>query len=178
MICPYLLIICRRHIFYCAFFALNTLAFPDLTLAETSSALYDVAVTCETQSRLAQIQVPARSAQDKAEDTARKDFDTFTREWMRKLVKTEDFQKKKMMRMTQTEAGFVAEYTGYLPHRYTVVKPTESKATPFVGVLTYRKKKMRCVGKTKEAALEGPFEQAGTSQVSEIFRFTKGKWIY
>ena len=83
-----------------------------------------------------------------------------------------------MMRMTQTEAGFVAEYTGYLPHRYTVVKPTESKATPFVGVLTYRKKKMRCVGKTKEAALEGPFEQAGTSQVSEIFRFTKGKWVY
>ncbi len=178
MICPQLPIICRRHIFYSVVFALNTLAFPDLTLSETSSPLYDVTVIGETQSRLAQNQVSARSVQEKAEDAAREDFDTFTREWMRKLVKTEDFQKKKKMRMTQTEAGFVAEYTGYLPHRYTVVKPTESKITPFVGVLTYSKEKMRCVGQTKEAALEGPFEQAGTSQVSEIFRFTKGKWVY
>ena len=140
--------------------------------------MYDLAVTGETQSRLAQNQVPARSAQDKAEDIAREDFDKFTQEWMRKLIKTEDFQKKKKMVVTQTEVGFVAEYTGYLTHRYTVVKPTESKATPFVGVLTYRKKNMRCVGKTKEAAIEGPFEQAGTSQVFEIFRFTKGKWVY
>ncbi len=172
--------ICYRPIFYRVFFVLNALAFPVLTLAGPSS-VYDVAVTEESHSRLAQNQVqavPARSAQDKAEDAAREDFDTFTRSWMQKLIKTEDFQKKKKMRMTQTAEGFVAEYTGYLPHRYTVVKPTKSKATPFVGVLTYRKKKMRCVGKTKEAALKGPFEQAGTSQVSEIFRFTKGKWVY
>ena len=172
--------ICHRRIFYRVFFVLNALACPGLTLAGPSS-VYDVAVTGETDSRLAQRQVqdvPARSAQDKAEDTAREGFDTFTREWMKKLIKTEDFQKKKKMRMTQTAEGFVAEYTGYLPHRYTVVKPTESEATPFIGVLTYYKKKMRCVGQTKEAALKGPFEQAGTSQVSEIFRFTKGKWVY
>lgn len=169
--------VCYRRIFYRAFFSLNVLAFPGLTLAGPSS-VYDGAVTGETQRRLAQNQIPARSAQDKAEDAAREGFDTFTRAWMKKLIKTEDFQKKKKMRMTQTAEGFVAEYTGYLPHRYTVVKPTESKVTPFIGVLRYYKKKMRCVGQTKEAALKGPFEQAGTSQVSEIFRFTKGKWVY
>ena len=116
-----------------SFFALNALAFPGLALAGPSS-VYDGAVTGETQRRLAQNQVPARSAQDKAEDAAREGFDTFTREWMKKLIKTEDFQKKKKMRMTQTAEGFVAEYTGCLPHRYTVVKPTESEATPFIGM--------------------------------------------
>ena len=82
------------------------------------------------------------------------------------------------MKVSETADGFVAEYSGYLPHRYTQVKPTKSKDTPFVGILTYYKKKMRSVGKTKGQAIQGPFEQNGTSQVSEIFRYTKGEWVY
>ena len=116
--------------------------------------------------------------QEEEEDHARESFELFTRKWMQKLVKTEDFQKKKMMKIIRAGEGFVAEYTGYLPHRYTVVKLTKSKLTPFVGILTYYKKKMRSVGKTKGQAINGLFEQAETSQVSEIFRYTKGKWVY
>ncbi|MCS6925224.1 MAG: hypothetical protein NZ578_04900, partial [Candidatus Binatia bacterium] len=74
--------------------------------------------------------------------------------------------------------GVLAEYVGYLPHRYITVKKTSSKDTPFVGILTYYQQVMRSVGKTREEALKGPFQQAGTSQVSEIFRYTKGKWHY
>ena len=120
---------------------------------------------------------PAPSAGEEAEDRARTSFDTFTRKWMQKLAKTEDFQKKRMQ-ITQTQQGFVAEYTGYLPYRYTTIKLTQSKATPFIGILTYYKKTMRSVGKTKKQALNGLFEQAGTSQVSEIFPYTKGEWVY
>jgi hypothetical protein len=58
------------------------------------------------------------------------------------------------------------------------VKKTDSKETPFVGILTYFEKTMRCVGKTKEEALKGPFQPSDSKQVSEIFRFTKGKWMY
>ncbi len=125
--------------------------------------------------------VPAPSAEEKkekAENHARQSFEIFTHEWMQKLAATEDFQKKRMMKIRQTTEGFVAEYTGYLPHRYTEVKLTTSKATPFVGILTYYRKTMRNVGKTKGQAINGLFEQAGTSQVSEIFRYTKGKWVY
>ena len=120
---------------------------------------------------------PAPSAGEEAEDHARASFDVFTRKWMQKLAKTEDFQKKRMQ-ITQTQQGFVAEYTGYLPYRYTRIKLTQSKATPFIGILTYYKKTMRSVGETKKQALNGLFEQAGTSQVSEIFRYTKGEWVY
>lgn len=120
---------------------------------------------------------PPPSAGEEAEDRARTSFDVFTRQWMKKLAKTEDFQKKRM-NITQTQEGFVAEYTGYLPYRYTRIKLTQSEATPFIGVLTYYKKTMRSVGKTKKQAINGLFEHAETSQVSEIFRYTKGEWVY
>lgn len=111
-------------------------------------------------------------------DEARQTFDHFTQDWMRKLIKTEAFQKAKRVTVTKTIEGFVAEYTGYLPHRYTEVKSTKSSTTPFIGILTYYKKQMQSVGKTEQDALSGTYRQAGTSEVSEIFRYTKGRWIY
>ena len=120
---------------------------------------------------------PALSVGAEVEDQARASFEVFTRKWMQKLSKTEDFLKKRMQ-IRQTQEGFVAEYTGYLPHRYTRIKLTQSEATPFVGILTYYKKTMRSVGKTKNQAINGLFEHAETSQVSEIFRYTKGEWVY
>ena len=120
---------------------------------------------------------PASSPAEEAEDRARTSFDVFTRKWMQKLARTEDFLKKRMQ-IRQTQEGFVAEYSGYLPYRYTRIKLTQSKTTPFIGILTYYKKTMRSVGKTKKQAINGLFEHAETSQVSEIFRYTKGEWVY
>ena len=120
---------------------------------------------------------PTPSAEEEAEDRARASFDVFTRKWMQKLARTEDFLKKRMQ-IRQTQEGFVAEYTGYLPYRYTKIKQTQSKATPFIGILTYYKKTMRSVGKTEKQATNGLFEHAETSQVSEIFPYTKGEWVY
>ena len=132
------------------------------------------------EAQSAQNQTPSSSplpAGEEAEDQARASFDVFTRQWMQKLAKTEDFQKKRMQ-IRQTQEGFVAEYTGYLPYRYTRIKLTQSEATPFIGILTYYKKTMRSVGKTKKQAINGLFKHAETSQVSEIFRYTKGEWVY
>lgn len=113
-----------------------------------------------------------------AEDAALASFDAFTIEWMQKLAQTEDFQRTERVKITESAEGFSAEYIGYLPHRYITVKKTSSKDTPFVGILTYFEKTLRCTGKTREEAVRGPFQQVDTSQVAEIFRFTKGKWKY
>ncbi|MBI3246864.1 MAG: hypothetical protein HYZ50_10190 [Deltaproteobacteria bacterium] len=112
-----------------------------------------------------------------SEDAALALFDTFTVEWMKKLEETEQFHKTKAQ-VTESADGFSAEYTGYLPPRYTLVKKTESPDTPYVGILTYYEEKLRCTGKTKEEALQGTFSQVEQTQVSEIFRFTNGKWEY
>jgi hypothetical protein len=112
------------------------------------------------------------------EEEAHASFDAFTLEWMNKLQRTEEFQRTQRIKLVESQDGVLAEYTGYLPHRYIIVKKTSSKDTPFVGILTYYQQTLRCMGKTREEALKGPFQQTGTSQVSEIFRYTKGKWHY
>jgi len=112
------------------------------------------------------------------EDAALASFDIFTIEWMKKLSRAEEFRRTQDVKVSESPEGFLAEYIGYFPHRYIIVKKTDSKDTPFVGILTYYEKTMRCTGKTKEEALQGPFQPASSLQVSEIFRFTKGKWEY
>jgi len=115
---------------------------------------------------------------DLNEEAVQTSFDAFTIVWMKKLSDTEEFHRTQGVQVSQSSEGFAAEYVGYFPHRYIIVKKTDSKETPFVGILTYFEKTMRCVGKTKEEALKGPFQETNSQQVSEIFRFTKGKWIY
>jgi hypothetical protein len=112
------------------------------------------------------------------EETARASFDVFTQEWMNKMVEAEEFQRTKRVQVSETPEGFSAEYIGYLPQRTIEVKKTEYTDTPFVGTLMYQERTMRCLGKSKEEALRGPFQQVKTSPVREIFRFTKGKWEY
>lgn len=111
---------------------------------------------------------------DPAEEKARSSFDTFTIDWMRKVGETEDMKRT----IEEADDGFIAQYVKYLPTRYTVVKTTKSKETPFVGILTYYARTFQCLGKTRDDALSGPFKELHTKQVSEIFRYTRGKWVY
>jgi len=112
------------------------------------------------------------------ETTVRTSFDTFTQEWMTKLAEAEEYHRTQQVKVTQIPDGYAAEYEGYLPQRFIEVRKTEYTDTPFIGTLTYSQRTLRCTGKTKEEALQGPFEQAETAPVREIFRFTRGKWVY
>ena len=112
------------------------------------------------------------------EATVHSSFDVFAQEWMTKLAEAEEYHRTKQVKVTEGADGFTAEYLGYLPQRSIEIRKTEYKDTPFVGTLSYYERTLRSTGKTKEQALQGPFEQVGTSPVREIFRFTKGKWVY
>ena len=120
--------------------------------------------------------VPTAPAIDEA--AVHSSFDTFTQEWMKKLAEAEEYHRKDLIKISQNGEVFYAEYIGYLPQRFIEVKKTTSLETPFVGTLTYYERTLRCTGKTKEAAVQGPFEQVESSPVKEIFRYTKGKWVY
>jgi hypothetical protein len=144
---------------------------------ETKPKTVVKAKTTQKSQPKASPKIAAPAAAAISQDVALAAFDAFTLEWMKKLAETEGFHKSRAQ-IKQSLEGFSAEYTGYLPHRYIHVKKTESTDTPYVGILTYYEKTLRCTGKTKEEALQGPFDQVDTSQVSEIFRFTKGKWVY
>ncbi len=132
----------------------------------------------KTTGAAARKKTPAKAAPQVTEEAARASFETFAQDWMNKLVEAEEFQRTKQVKVTETPDGFFAEYVGYLPQRTIEVKKTAYTDTPFVGTLMYNERMMRSSGKSKEDALQGPFEQIKAYPVREIFRFTKGKWVY
>ncbi len=164
----------RFHSLICIIIA-GLLMFPALTGAAEKT----VKKAATKQSKTKKAASPQAKTSPKVdENTARTAFETFTQEWMTKLAEAEEFQRAQKIKVTQLSDGYSAEYVGYLPQRVIEVKKTEYEETPFVGTLTYYERTLRCTAKTKEQALQGPFEQVQTSPVREIFRFTKGKWVY
>lgn len=149
----------------------------DQAKKSTTKSVKKTTATQSAKRQPAQAKIPSPTLVAVSEDVALSAFDTFTIEWMKKLEQTEEFRRTQAQ-ISQSPDGFSAEYTGYLPHRYIHVKKTEATDTPYVGILTYYERKLRCNAKTKDEAIKGPFDQVETNQVSEIFRFTKGKWVY
>jgi len=165
----------RSLAFFSSFISLLILA-PLLALAAERGAAKAARKPAKTESATSTPAAPESATI--TEDAALASFDTFTIEWMQKLAGTEEFQRTQRAQVTESPEGVSAEYVGYLPHRYLIVKKTDSTITPFIGILTYFEQTLQCVGKTREEALQGPWHQIDTRQVSEIFRFTKGKWEY
>lgn len=120
---------------------------------------------------------PGVEAQE--ENVALQSFDAFTREWMEKLARAEEFHRLQRMAVKKTAKGFEVKYTGYdLPSRRITLKRTTSPLTPFIGILTYHEKVLGSFGRTQEEAKHGPFEVLETNEVMEVFRYTQGKWEY
>jgi len=155
------------------------LAVPTFTLAESQSK---TSVRKSTKAKSTKAKSSAKKAPPAPvvidEAAVQSSFDTFTQDWMKKLAEAEEYHRQEQLKVSQSGEGFSAEYVGYLPQRFIAVKKTTSTETPFIGTLTYYERTLRCTGKTKEAATQGPFEQVETTPVKEIFRFTKGKWVY
>jgi hypothetical protein len=168
---------------FCISFLL--LAVPHLALAE-SPVKTSVRKSTKAKSSKAKSSRSKASAKKKTspapvvidEVAVQSSFETFTLDWMKKLAEAEEYHRQEQLKVSQTGETFSAEYVGYLPQRFVAVKKTTSTETPFIGTLTYYERTLRCTGKTKEAASQGPFEQVETTPVKEIFRFTKGKWVY
>jgi len=130
-----------------------TYAFTPVGAAEPQKESKPKTVTKAKATKTAKSKAAAKAASPAVvfitEDVALAAFDAFTIEWMKKLADTEDFRKARA-KVTPEAEGFSAKYTGYLPHRYIHVKKTESTDTPYVGILTYYEKTLRCSGKLKK----------------------------
>lgn len=97
-------------------------------------------------------------------ERAKATFETFSQEWM---VKMENAAR---------ETALAAKATvrrGYPPGFTTELKPTDSASAPFVGLLRYVEEEHSC----KDTSLTD-CKVTGATNVTEIFRFQGGKWIY
>ncbi|MCX8071419.1 MAG: hypothetical protein N3C12_03050 [Candidatus Binatia bacterium] len=106
---------------------------------------------------------------------AKDSFPQFCEEWMQKLAERE--RRNRSQIAWQEEQGEVrGTYVGYSNQHQCVYKES-SDATP-VGKITYLEVRYEKRGATREEAERNPPRAIETTEVTEIFRYAKGKWVY
>lgn len=97
-------------------------------------------------------------------DRAKASFEIFSKEWMEKMERA------------ARETAMAAKATvrrGYPPGFTTELKPTDSATAPFVGLLRYVEEEHSCQDTNLTDC-----KVTGATNVTEIFRYQGGKWIY
>jgi hypothetical protein len=114
---------------------------------------------------------PALSLAQAAKDS----FPEFCEQWMQKLAERE--RRNQSLIEWREEAGQVkGTYIGYSSQHQCVYKEAKD-ATP-LGKITYLEVRYEKRGATRQEAERNPPQAVETTEVTEIFRFAKGKWVY
>lgn len=101
-------------------------------------------------------------------------FREFCGDWMTKLSERET----RNLGLIEWDKGLdwvQGTYTGFAPEHTCLVDGVGANA---IGKMTYREVKYEKRGKTVEDAQTRPPHAIEVTEVTEIFRFEKGKWVY
>jgi len=120
------------------------------------------------------LNAPALSTRAHAED-ADSAFPQFCEQWMEKLVQREEHNVAHIQ-WEQHGDGVTGSYIGYT-RQHTCMTKNGTHATP-VGKISYQEIKYEKHGTTAAEAELAPAQPVRTSRVTEIFRYSDGKWIY
>ena len=107
-------------------------------------------------------------------------FIRFQKEWLDGLNRHGKFGESHMRVEREPDHGgaYVARYSELTgPTAYEIKKTGQSKV-PYIGVLHYEERSYLSKGKTPEEAGAGPFQCEKQTAITEIFRFSDGKWVY
>lgn len=120
---------------------------------------------------------PATAISDPGESAVKKSFEKFVSAWMGKLDR---IGKKNIQTLVIVPGsqGFVGRYINYGPEYEFSIKKTGSPETPFVGFIHYTEKHFLKRGQTKQKTIQDAGRLTNKIPVIEIFRFTRGKWVY
>jgi hypothetical protein len=139
-----------------------------LSLSLAAGAAAEGARPAAKGSKGAEVKVAAQAAQDKAAAS----FDAFASQWMSRMQRVEDENRRKPS--VERGAGSPrVSYRGYTDDFRVELRPTGYPAAPFVGLLRYGEQLFTCsdAGATR-------CNVAHTTPITEIFRFQGGRWIY
>jgi hypothetical protein len=103
-------------------------------------------------------------------------FNEFCEVWMGKLVQREIFNKQQI-KWRPSAAGVEGEYVGYSTEHTCDLRPPIPGGPP-IGKVIYRELIYRKKGNSKEEAQVSEPEIVEVTEITEIFRREKGKWIY
>ena len=80
-------------------------------------------------------------------------------------------------RVTKEKGVYVARFTEIDRTSVTAeLRPSNSKHFQYVARLRYHEMTYECEGKTRKAALKGPWKCTNVRRLTEMPRYVKGKW--
>ena len=101
--------------------------------------------------------------------SARKAFQRFAQDWMKKVRKLEE-ENRRNPTVRPGAGGTISTYRGYGDDFSIELRPTGRAVAPYIGLLRYTELTYSGVGETCSVASRSP--------VTEIFRFQDGRWVY
>jgi hypothetical protein len=117
----------------------------------------------------------AEAVKETVEGEDVRDFRTFCDTWMQKLRDRNTYNSAHIP-WTKGGPGVVGEYVSYNTERTCIAKEEPGKDP--IGKITYREIKYRKEGATETAAMAGVGTIVEQTDVTEIFRYGKGRWQY
>jgi hypothetical protein len=123
-------------------------------------------------SSLALAQPPAAIPEDDSHQRTLRSFKQFASGWMEKMERVET-KNRARPEVRPFGSRNLVTYRGYANDFKIEIKHTGYAPAPFVGVLRYSEQLYTCAD-----AAATRCRVAGTTPVTEIFRFQNGRWVY
>lgn len=129
---------------------------------------------------------PAASAQEKkpvvassassADQKIAADLTAFCKKWMG-FLETRERDNKKGVKWQPHPEGVKGQYVGYSTDYDCTMKDRSSNGTP-VATIVYREYVYEAAGASQDVALTAKPTVVDATEVTEIFRYNKGQWVY
>ncbi len=130
------------------------------------------------KSRLLAITLLLLSASPALAEDAAAAFGKFCEEWMQKLEARER-RNTTIIKWEDKGTTVLGSYVGYSKQHTCELKENKENKPPVpVGKITYLEVRYEKAGATQEEAERSQARPVETTEVTEIFRYAKGVWVY
>ena len=104
------------------------------------------------------------------------DLKQFCKKWMG-FLETRERDNKRGVKWQNAGGTVKGQYVGYSTEYDCTMKERSSNGTP-VATIVYREYLYETTGATQDAALAAKPTVVEATEVTEIFRYAKGEWVY
>jgi hypothetical protein len=111
------------------------------------------------------------------EDVVATKFEVFCADWMKKLEARERDNRAAIQWKVGPD-GVQGEYVGYSHEHRCQLKPALGPGSTPIGKIVYTELVYRQAGKSTAEAMKVEPQAVDATEVTEIFRYSNGKWVY
>ncbi|MDX2171313.1 MAG: hypothetical protein SF182_29870 [Deltaproteobacteria bacterium] len=119
---------------------------------------------------------PAAAAPGASDEKIAEDLKAFCRKWMG-FLETRERDNTRGIKWQAKGTGMAGQYVGYSKEYDCIMKERSSNGTP-VATIVYKEFVYEKAGATKPEAEQAQPTIVDATEVTEIFRYTKGAWVY